>query len=212
MARIEARTGAVFGWTAVAAWIALYLVAVLSTPGYTITGNRLSDLGNPSQPAPWAFNSACILAGLFFAPFAWAIGPGLGRRTRTAGRTLLTLAAAFLVLLGVFHEGSPDDLHFLFSAFFFLALVLAVGLLGVGMWGHPRYGRVSGLLSGFASGLAVCFMVAVVADLLLGAPLAEGALSNVLEHLTVFAGLAWATWTALRLDRTARAGVEATGA
>ena len=203
MVRLEARTGALFGWAAVGAWVVLYLVAALSTPGYTITGNRLSDLGNPAAPAPWAFNSACILAGVFFVPFAWAIGAGLGRRTRLSGRVLLTVAALFVILLGVFHEGSPDDLHFIFSALFFLFFLMAISLLGVAMWHSPRYGRASGVLSLLASGLALVFIVAMVADALLGTPIAGGVLSNVLEHLTVFAGLAWAGWNGLRLYRPA---------
>ncbi len=33
MARLDARTGAPFGWVAVGIWIVLYLVAALSTPG-----------------------------------------------------------------------------------------------------------------------------------------------------------------------------------
>jgi hypothetical membrane protein len=52
MVRIEERTGALFGGAGVAVWIVLYLVAALSTPGYSITTHRLSDLGNPSAPVP----------------------------------------------------------------------------------------------------------------------------------------------------------------
>ncbi len=199
MVRIETRTGALFGWAAVAAWVTLYLVAALSTPAYSITGWRLSDLGNPSAPAPWAFNSACILAGLFFLPFAWTVGAGMRPWMRRVGRILLTLAAAALVLLGVFHEESPYDLHFLFSAAFFILLMMAISHYAIAMWRNPRYGKVSGALSVLASGFSLLFIVVVLVESLATPPISESPLSNVLEHLSVFAGLAWAAWNGVRL-------------
>jgi hypothetical membrane protein len=205
MLRIAARTGAWFGFAAVAAWVALYLVAALSTPGYTITGNRLSDLGNPSQPAPWAFNSACILAGLFFFPFAWGLGAGMTKWMRGVGSVLLSIAATFLVLLGIFHEGSPYNLHFIFSGLFFILFMMAISHYAVGMWRNPRYGPISGILSFLASGFALLFIIAAVVESATGIPLAGGVLSNVLEHVTVFAGLAWAVWNAFRLHRVGAA-------
>ncbi len=203
MVRIETRTGVLFGWAAVLAWFALYAVAAVSTPGYTLTGYRLSDLGNPAAPAPWAFDSACILAGIFFLPFAWTIGAGMRPWMRRVGSILLSLASVFLILLGVFHEGSPYDLHFLFSALFFIFFMMAISHYAVAMWRNPRYGRVSGLLSVLASGLALLFIVVVVVESLASPPISESPLSNALEHLTVFAGLAWAAWNGLRLYRTA---------
>ncbi len=203
MVRIETRTGVLFGWAAVTVWLVLYLVAAASTPGYTITGNRLSDLGNPAAGAPWAFNSACILAGLFFLPFMWTVGAGMSKWMRRVGNAMLTLASGFLILLGIFHEGSPDDLHFIFSALFFILFMMAISHYAVAMWRNPRYGRVSGALSVLASGLALFFILAVVVDGLSSEPMAGGAVSNVLEHVTVFAGLGWAAWNGVRLWATA---------
>jgi hypothetical membrane protein len=203
MVRIEPRTAALFGFAAVAVWPVLYLVAATSTPGYTITGNRLSDLGNPSQPAPWAFNSACILAGVFFLPFAGGLGAGMRKWMRRVGTYLLALAAVFLILVGVFPEESPNNLHFIVSALFFILFMMAISHYAVGMWRNPRYGKISGTLSVVASGLALMFILAVVIEVVSGVPLAGGAVSNVLEHVTVFAGLAWAAWNGLRLYHVA---------
>ncbi len=202
MVRFEPRTASLFGFAAVAVWIVLYLVAALSTPGYSVTTHRLSDLGNPSQPAPWAFNAACILAGLFFLPYAWGLGVGMRKWMRRVGTYLLGLAAVFLVLLGVFHEESPYNLHYIFSAFFFVFFMMAISHYAVAMWRNPRYGKLSGVLSVIASGFALLFIVAVVVEAVGGAEIAGGAVSNALEHLTVFAGLAWAAWNAWRLLRT----------
>ncbi len=202
MVWIDARTGALFGWAAVVAWIVLYLVAALSTPGYSITAMRLSDLGNPSHPAPWAFNSACILAGVFFLPFAQALGSGLSKWMHRVGTVILSLAAIFLILLGVFHEESPYDLHFIFSALFFIAFMVAISHYAYAMWKSPRYGKVSGVLSALASGLALFFIVVALLEGLRTPPIPESPLSNAGEHLTVFAGLAWALWNAGRMRLT----------
>ncbi len=202
MVRIPVRTGVIFGWTAVVAWVVLYLVAAGSTPGYTITGYRLSDLGNPTAPAPWAFDSACILAGLLLLPFVWTLGAGMRPWMHRVGSVMLSLASVFLILLGVFHEGSPYDLHFIFSALFFILLMMAISHYAVAMWRNPRYGKVSGFLSVLASGLALLFIVVGIVESLASPPISESRLSNSLEHLTVFAGLAWATWNGLRLYQT----------
>lgn len=201
MRAVAPRTGALFGLAAVVAWIALYLVAAYSTPGYSITGSRLSDLGNPKAGAPWAFNAACILAGLFLLPYVWALGTGLSRLMRLVGTYMLTLDAIFLVGLGVFPEESPYDLHFIFSALFFLVLMMAISHYAVAMFRSPRYGKVSGILSVVASGLALLFVVAVLVENVGGAEIAGGAVSNFLEHATVFASLAWVAWNGIRLYR-----------
>lgn len=201
MVRVDARTGALFGWAAVAAWVVLYLVAALSTPGYSITARRLSDLGNPAAPASWAFNSACILAGIFFLPFAQAVGVGLSKWMRRVGTVILSLAAIFLVLLGVFHEESPYNLHFIFSGLFFVSFMVVISHYAYAMWKSPRYGEVSGVLSILASGLALFFIVVVLLETLETPPVSESPLSNAFEHITVFAGLAWAAWNAWRIFR-----------
>ncbi len=204
MRAVEPRTGAWFGFAAVAAWFVLYAVAALATPGYSILGNRLSDLGNPNAGAPWAFNAACVLAGLFLIPYVWALGIGLSWRMRLVGTWILTVDAAFLIGVGAFPEESPYNLHFIFSALFFVALMVAVSHYAVAMYRSPRYGEVSGILSVIASGLALLFVVAVLVELVGGAPIAGGSVSNFLEHATVFASLVWAAWNGTRLLATAR--------
>lgn len=199
MVRIETRTGVVFGWAAVTSWTLLYLVAAISTPGYTITGRWLSDLGNPAAGAPWAFNSGCILAGIFFVPFAWTLGVGMRPWMRRVGSAMLTVAAIFLILLGIFHEDSPDNLHFIFSALFFILFMMAISHYAVAMWRNPRYGHISGALSVLASGLALVFIVVVAYDQVAPTAVVDGAIPNLLEHLTVWAGLVWAAWNGWRI-------------
>ncbi len=197
--RVSPRIGALCVFAAGAIWLALFALGVLLTPGYTITGNRISDLGNPRNPAPWTLNVACIAAGLLFVPFAWALGDGLRPRTRLPGSAMLTGASAALIGVGLFPEESPYNLHFAVSALFFLLEMMAISHYAVAMYRTPQFGRLSGILSVIASGLALLFVVAVLVEAVGGTPLAGGVLSNVLEHATVFASLVWAAWNGTRM-------------
>jgi len=203
MREVPPRIGAYFGFAAVTAWMALYLASALMTPGYGIMSHRLSDLGHPSHAASWAFNLACILAGFLFLPFAWALGAGMSPRMALPGRIMLSLAASFLVGVGAFPEESPVDLHFVFGSLFFLLFMMAISHYAVAMWRNPRYGKVSGTLGVLASGLALMFIVAALLELTGYASARQRGVSNLLEHATVFAGLAWAAWNGLRLHRMA---------
>ncbi len=203
MREVPPRIGSYFGIAAVTAWMVLYLASALTTPGYGILSHRLSDLGHPSRAASWAFNLACILAGFLFLPFAWALGAGMSPRMALPGRIMLSLAASFLVGVGVFPEESPVDLHFAFGALFFLLFMMAISHYAVAMWRNPRYGKVSGILGVLASGLALMFIVAALLELTGYASARQRGASNLLEHATVFAGLAWAAWNGWRLHRMA---------
>ncbi len=204
MVRVEPKLGALTGFAAVAAWTILYLVAALQTPYYSITGNALSDLGNPHAPAPWAFNAGNIVAGVLFLPFAWALRAGLTKWIGLVGSSILTLDAAFLILVGVFPEGSPYDLHFTFSALFFIGIMVVISHYAVSMWKSPTYGKLSGSLAVFASSLALLLVIVEVLERGLRVDLGGSATMNVLEHATVYAALGWAAWNAWRLWLTAR--------
>jgi hypothetical protein len=63
---------------------------------------------------------------------------------------------------------------------------------------------LSGTLSVLASGLTLLFIVAVAIESSENSQIAGGAVSNSLEHLAVFASLAWAAWNSLQLYRIGR--------
>ncbi len=182
--RLNARTGGLLGFAAIAAWTLLYLVAVAATPTYTITGSYLSDLGNPNAPAPWAFNAADILGGILFAPFGFVVGRTVGGRAGRAAQVLLPISAVGLIFVGIFPEGSPYSLHTIVSAVFFLLLAVSAGLVGVPMYASTTFRPLGGYLAGITVAAAVAFL----------------ATSNrLLEHVVVYAALVWQAWTAWRI-------------
>src|SRR6266545_2041548 len=156
--RLDARTGGLLGFAAIATWTLLYLVAVASTPTYTITGSYLSDLGNPNAPAPWAFNAADILGGILFVPFGFVVGRTVGGRAGRVAQVLLPISALGLIFVGIFPEGSPYNLHTIVSAVFFLLLAVSAGLVGVPMYASTTFRPLGGYLAGITVAAAVAFL------------------------------------------------------
>jgi len=182
--KLDARTGGLLGFAAIATWTLLYLVAVASTPTYTITGSYLSDLGNPNAPAPWAFNAADILGGILFVPFGFIVGRTVGGRVGRMAQALLPISAVGLIFVGIFPEGSPYSLHTIVSAVFFLLLAVSAGIVGVPMYSSSTFGRVGGYLAGITVAAAIAFLITT---------------NQLLEHVAVYAALVWQAWTAWRI-------------
>ncbi len=199
MRKVPPRIGALFGFAAAVVWLVLYLVAALSTPGYSIEGRALSDLGNPNTPTPWAFNAACILTGILFLPYAWALRKGLTPMVGLIGSSLLTVDGVFLILVGAFPEESPDNLHFTFSALFFILLMMTISHYAISMYRSKTYGKVSGILSIAASSIALILVVVEAVQIAANVQYPGNWVANVLEHVSVYSALVWAAWNAGRL-------------
>ena len=183
--RISPRAGAGFGLLAILVWLVLYFIAAASLPGYDLRTNQVSDLGNPSSPGAWAFNAACILAGLLFLPFALAIPGALAGRTAKAGGGLLIGAEAFLVLVGVFPEESPNNLHVLVSGGFFILLLISALVLAYPLHESRDFGRLTGYLAGATAAASLATIVTRAEPFI--------------EHITVFLGLLWSARAAGRM-------------
>lgn len=179
------RTAGLLGFAAMGTWLVLYAIAAVSYPGYDMSRNYLSDLGHPSAPAAWAFNAACFLAGLLFLPFGLNVGLLLGGRLAVIGGGAFSFAAFFLALVGVYPEASPNNLHFIVSATFFILLALAAAILTVPLYRSPRFGAIPGILA------ALTVVNAVV--------LIAAGLHPLPEHTTVFTAIAWSGVVSLSL-------------
>lgn len=116
------------GVFAVIWFLAMYATAMAFDTVYVFGENYLSDLG--VREGAWAFNFGVIGAGILFILFdVAAVAPALGKgRIQTVAVSLLVLAAAFLVCVGIFTEDA-GDLHGVVSYGFFLTMLVALGVL-----------------------------------------------------------------------------------
>ena len=197
---VSSRAGAVAGFVGVAAFLVLYVIAasaMAAGPGYDITKNLLSDLGNPTSPAPWAFNSAVIIAGLLVIPFGLALGSVFGGWWGRAAQVDLTLAGVALIGVGIYPEGSP--LHGPLARTFFLLMTIAFGLLVRPMFASKAFRPVG------AGVTATAFVFAIV---LVATDVAGVGFERLAEHLGVYAALVWQTSTALHLWRASTEAAE----
>ncbi|MGC9209821.1 MAG: DUF998 domain-containing protein [Acidilobus sp.] len=111
----------------VAQFTILLIVAEAIYPGYSVSHNYISDLGNyqlaPSTPHAYIFNASIILMGLLLiAGGALLWGRGFVDRVLSAFVVLSGVGAAGV---GVFPETSPYHLHVIFSLIVFLFASLA---------------------------------------------------------------------------------------
>ncbi len=113
----------------------------LKYPGYSLTGNYISDLGNTST-SPWyfVFNGSIIALGVlsfFGVLMIWgAFKPGL---LRLAGLALLLVASIAAIGVGVFPENVNGGIHGLASLLVFLPSGLAMVLLSGTMLRDTRW-------------------------------------------------------------------------
>ena len=119
------RLGVYCGLAAPLVFLALYSIALVGDPEYVFFENYLSDLGVGRMA--WAFNSAVIIAGGLMIPFALlAVRPALrGGILAELAVGLTVMAAAFLILVGVFTE-DYEGTHYIVSMGFFISFLAAL--------------------------------------------------------------------------------------
>lgn len=137
------RTGSVAGVLAVVVAAAAIAGSALASPAFTVTGNALSDLGQPGNPAATPlttllFDGGLVVAGLVGLPFTVVLRRG--RRHPLERFAAVPFAAALLGMAGVglFPAGKP--LHVPAALTLYLGSMAAMALDGIGgaLAGVPR--------------------------------------------------------------------------
>lgn len=116
----------------------LISLAILFSPWWSWTENALSDLGVDGTTA-LSFNFGLILGAILF--FTFILG-GLKRffQNQAVGRIgvfFLLLVAIFMLLIGVFPEPTPYQLHIIVSVGFFATLALSLVVLAAALLRMP---------------------------------------------------------------------------
>jgi len=175
-----ARLGPLCGLLAAVVFLALFVTAMILDPGWQMGGMWLSDLG--VRQAAWAFNTACVLAGLLLIPYALSLPRVLHRGAVTwVGAVLFLVAAGFLIGVGVFteHFGS---LHTIVSFGFFGTLVLGWIVLAYPMHKTAAFGGLGAVIN------VVALLVNAASAVLFNA--------YTLEAVVVLSAVVWGILTA----------------
>ncbi len=140
-----------------ALFVALTALAITSYPGYSMSGNYLSDLGIGEKSAVF-FNTAAIITGFAVIYFAYALGKTRYGKPFLASRASLAAAGLSLAGVGLFTE---NDLaaHIIAAGGFFLLAAGACAFAGI-KWLDEGKNRIIGFSALVAAALLVFFVVA----------------------------------------------------
>ena len=117
-------------------WLVI-LVSISRNPWFVFTENAFSDLGNPMANDPWIFNYGMMLNGLLIALYGLYLVHVSFNKTSSVGGGFTMITGAFLILIGVFPEGSQN--HFFVSVWFFTQGALTVLTWGLALFRDTRW-------------------------------------------------------------------------
>ncbi|MEM0121168.1 MAG: DUF998 domain-containing protein [Thermoprotei archaeon] len=141
-----------FGLTAaVLAWVIIAL-CVAANPWFVFTRNAFSDLGGPRSTVPWLYNYGLMAVGVLVFLYAAHMARLGANRVEVVGASFVMVAAIFLALIGVYHEGTYP--HVFVSTWFFVQFDIAILTSGIGLL--LRGSRRTGV------GVVVLFLVATL--------------------------------------------------
>lgn len=157
------RTGGILIAAASLQFVAAMIVVQAHYPGYSLKANYISDLGGAHSPWALVFDGSIILLGAIVLPsllLIWsAFDPG---HARSAGLSLLLIAAAGAICVGVFPETThvlngnahavASEITFLGASLGFIVVSFAMRLPERWHFSGP-YTLVSGIVSLAATGL-----------------------------------------------------------
>ena len=130
---------------AVGGWLVI-LASIARNGWFVFTENAFSDLGHPQANDPWLFNYGMMLNGLLIILFGVYLVYVSFNKIGTIGGGFMMITGVFLILIGVFDEGSKN--HFFVSVWFFTQGALTVLTWGLALMRNPRWGRYGAVFLG----------------------------------------------------------------
>lgn len=114
----------------VLAWVVI-IVSISLNPWFNLFHNALSDLGNPRANYYWVFNYGLVATAVLMFVFSVYLLLASENKVEAMGSSFVAVAAIFLALIGVFHEGTYP--HTFVSEWFFAQMDLAVVTWSIGL-------------------------------------------------------------------------------
>jgi len=196
LVRRSVHVGAVVLAAGAAQFVLAMAVVQSQYPGYSLTANYISDLGNTNNSKLWYVFSASIIAfGLLTLLGIWLIRSAFREKTsRTLGLGLLMAAAVGAILVGCIPENVHPGIHQLAAGWTFLASGLGLTVLTLAMLRDTRWDRLR--LYTLLSGLVTLAAIAVTASGRYGALGVGG-----IERIVVAPVILWSLVAGIHLAR-----------
>jgi hypothetical membrane protein len=162
-------------------------IARLSWPGYSMTGNWISDLGSATSPRHWIMNGSLIVQGVLIS-----VGAILMRRLFPAKASYRIALMLFLIsglgvlVVGLVPEDHNAQVHQVAALAHLVAGNLAMILMGVAMLAGAARVRFRGVIT-LMAGLLGLTALALLA-------LGEKDVGT-FERLSAYPLTLWLTWT-----------------
>jgi hypothetical membrane protein len=162
-------------------------IARLSWPGYSMTGNWISDLGSATSPRHWIMNGSLIVQGVLIS-----VGAILMRRLFPAKASYRIALMLFLIsglgvlVVGLVPEDHNAQVHQVAALAHLLAGNLAMILMGVAMLAGAARVRFRGVIT-LMAGLLGLTALALLA-------LGEKDVGT-FERFSAYPLTLWLTWT-----------------
>ena len=115
------------------------MAAISRNPWFVFTENAFSDLGNPMANDPWLFNYGMILNGVLIVLYSIYLIDVSFNKAGTVGGAFMMITGVFLVLIGVFHEGTMH--HYFVSVWFFTQSDLSILAWGLALYRERHWSR-----------------------------------------------------------------------
>ncbi|WP_168367229.1 DUF998 domain-containing protein [Acidianus brierleyi] len=115
---------------AILAWLVIFL-SIFINPWFVFTRNAFSDLGGPIAKDPWLYNYGLIIVAIFtflYGIYLVIVNEG---KVEIVGSSFVMVAAIFLSLIGIYHEGTYP--HVFVSTWFFIQFDIAILTYGIGL-------------------------------------------------------------------------------
>ncbi|CAB49163.1 DUF998 domain-containing protein [Pyrococcus abyssi] len=107
---------------------------LLNRDWWSITENAISDLGRVGLPNNWVMNCGLIIGGLLLLGYgAWRL-----KKSKNPGWAIYVVGSVFLVLIGVFPEGT--EWHYEVSWGFFVSMFAAMLIISISILKKSRLG------------------------------------------------------------------------
>jgi hypothetical membrane protein len=166
----------------------LVALSLYSTP-YSPLNNWISDLGSSASNPSGAlfFNLGCVITGIMLFPFfaglyKWYTPERRIKIPITVAQGVGIISAVSLIMIGVFSE-DYGFIHWLWSAIFFLSLVITLGILNTSLFNHPQFIRLVGYYGLLVVLVGLILVLIDQVNTVLPAPL--------FEWVTVLTALIW---------------------